>query len=98
MRFGSNDIFRKAFRQYVLKTGFDYYYLHNDKSKVTAYCKNKCDCPCVHGRVRCVCKKSTCNFKACARKMSDDGNFQLKIFVEGHECGWQDVNTKVTSV
>ena len=97
MIFGSNKIFRKAMRQYSIENGGDYYYLHNDKKKVSAYCRKRCKCPMVHGRIRCVCSKVLCAFKVCARKMDSDGSFQLKSFQGKHECGWQHKNTKVTS-
>ena len=96
MIFGSNNIFRKALRQYSIENGGDYYYLHNDKKKVYAYCKKRCQCPFVHARIKCSCKKVLCGFKACARRMSNDGSFQLKSWKE-HDCGWQHDNTKVTS-
>lgn len=98
MKFGSNDVFRKALRQFAVENGFDYYYLHNDKKKISAYCKRKCECPVVHGRVVCTCNTSLCTFKALARKMGSDGTFQLKSFEPGHNCGWRDKNSKVTSV
>lgn len=96
MVFRSNEIFRKALRQFSLENGFDYYYLHNDKYTMSAYCKNKCECPLIRGRKKCVCGKSACGFKELARRMGEDGSFQLKSFDPGHECGWQDRNTKVT--
>ena len=97
LRFGSNEVFREALRQYALENGFDYYYLHNDKSKVSAYCKNRCGCGLKHGRKKCVCKERLCGFKAVARKMGLDGSFQLKQLNPDHSCGWQDRNTKLSS-
>ena len=100
MRFGSNLIFRKALRQFAIENGFNYYYLHNDKKRVSAYCIHKCKCPLKHGRKQCKegCKDNFCGFRAKGRRMKADGSFQMKSFDPKHECGWQHSNSKVTSV
>ena len=40
--FGSNEIFRQALRQWSIENGGDYYYLHNDKTRISVYCKSNC--------------------------------------------------------
>ena len=101
MIFGSHEIFRKALRQFAIENGFDFYYLHNDVNRVSAYCVHKCKCPLVkNGRKLCIpgCKDKLCGFKAKGRIMKCDGSFQMKSFVAKHDCGWQHMNRKVTSV
>ena len=97
MIFCSNGMFRKALRQYAIEQGFDYYYLHNDGKRVSAYCMNKCHCGLKHGRKHCVCNENLCSFKACGKRIGSDTSFQLKSLIFEHSCLWQDKNTKMTS-
>lgn len=89
MKFGTNDVFKRALRQFAIENDFDYYYLHNDNKRVSAYCINKCHCPLKHDRKKCKpgCKEDRCSFKAKARRMRNDGTFQMKSFVPKHYCG-----------
>ena len=100
MKFGSNIIFRKVLRQYAIENGFQYYLLHNDGRRVSAYCSRKCKCPIKRSRKDCKsgCKDNFCGFKAKGRLMGKDGSFQMKAFVPKHTCEWQQNNPLVTSV
>ncbi|KAJ1421768.1 Transposase, MuDR, plant [Sesbania bispinosa] len=42
MKFDSNVSFRKALMEWTFKRGYDIKYNHNDKSRVTAICKDSC--------------------------------------------------------
>ncbi|KAJ1439028.1 Zinc finger, PMZ-type [Sesbania bispinosa] len=42
MKFDSNVSFRKALMEWTIKRGYDIKYIHNDKSRVTATCKDSC--------------------------------------------------------
>ncbi|KAJ1416598.1 Transposase, MuDR, plant [Sesbania bispinosa] len=42
MKFDSNVTFRKALIEWTIKRGYDIKYIHNDKSRVTAICKDGC--------------------------------------------------------
>ncbi|KAJ1417825.1 Transposase, MuDR, plant [Sesbania bispinosa] len=42
MKFDSNVSFRKALMEWTIKRGYDNKYIHNDKSRVTATCKDSC--------------------------------------------------------
>lgn len=53
--FSDNFTFRQALTQLSMDTSGDCYFLHNDKERVTTYCKRKCDCPTVRiGRSVCA--------------------------------------------
>ena len=77
MLFGSNEIFRETLRQFAVQPGFDYYYLHNDSQRVSAYCVKKCKCPLKGVRKVCIqgCTNNLCGFKAKGRVMKCDGSF-----------------------
>ncbi|CAM8907539.1 unnamed protein product [Rhodiola kirilowii] len=97
--FESNSVFRKALIQYSLEHGADYYYLQNNANRVAAYCLNKCNCKKMkYGRKACTCGKILCAWKVSAARMYEDGTFQVKSVGPNHTCGWQRLNTKVTSI
>lgn len=99
LKFPSNKILRKAIRHNSIEQGYNYYFLHNNRSRVSVYCAKRCGCPWKKARIlKCVCKqKSKCKFKIHCRKLKGEESWQIKTYRPDHICGHQHVNPKVTS-
>uniref|UniRef100_A0A803LVZ2 Transposase MuDR plant domain-containing protein n=1 Tax=Chenopodium quinoa TaxID=63459 RepID=A0A803LVZ2_CHEQI len=99
LKFPSNIISRKAIRHHVVENGYNYYFLHNNRSKVTVFCAKRCSCPWKKGRfLMCKCgDKKKCRFKIHSRKLKDEETWQIKKYRPDHICGHQYYNPKVTS-
>ncbi|XP_056687839.1 uncharacterized protein [Spinacia oleracea] len=99
LKFPSNIVLRKSIRFNAIQKGYNYYYLHNIKQRLSIYCANRCKCPWKKARiVSCSCKqKRKCRFKLHARKLKGEDSWQIKSIRAEHICGWQYDNPKVTS-
>ncbi|XP_056688827.1 uncharacterized protein [Spinacia oleracea] len=99
LKFPSNTVLRKAIRYNAIDKGYNYYYLHKNRSRVSVDCANRCGCPVKGGRsVKCVCKqKRKCRFKIHAKKLKGEKSWQIKSIRPEHICGWKFDNPKVTS-
>lgn len=101
LKFPSNVVFRKALRHHAIEKGYDYYYLHNNKSRISVYCSRRCDCPWKRARiVKCTCNsKSKCRFRIHCRKLKGEDTWQIKSLRLKHlkVCSWQNNNSKITS-
>ncbi|XP_048501631.1 uncharacterized protein LOC104904164 [Beta vulgaris subsp. vulgaris] len=99
LKFPSNTIFRKALTHYAIDHGFDYYFLHNNNSRVSAYCAKRCKCPWKKARIlKCKCKSPRkCRFRVHCRKLKGEETWQIKSLRLKHICGWQHQNSKLTS-
>ena len=100
LKFPSIYVFRKALRYHAIECGYNYYYLHNGRSRITVYCYNRCDCLKSKARiVNCVCgKDKRCYFKVHAKKLKDEETFQIRSYIPEHTCGHQHINNKVTAL
>ncbi|XP_057516149.1 uncharacterized protein LOC130797526 [Amaranthus tricolor] len=81
LKFPSTYVFRKALRYHAIECGYNYYYLHNGRNRITVYCYNRCDCVKSKARiVNCVCgKDKKCCFKVHA-DWRENPNWELKAF------------------
>ncbi|XP_021727649.1 uncharacterized protein LOC110694787 [Chenopodium quinoa] len=84
LKFPSNIVFRKALRHHAIKNGYDYYYLHNNRTK--------------RDRVlECKCKdRRKCRFKVYC-KLKDEETWQIKSIRLRHICSHHIHNTKLSS-
>jgi MULE transposase-like protein/MuDR family transposase len=100
LKFPSTYVFRKALRYHAIECGYNYYYLHNGSTRITAFCFNRCNCSKTKGRiVKCVCgKEKKCNFKVHAKKLKDEETLQIRSYFPKHTCGHQHQNNKVTAL
>ncbi|XP_057532847.1 uncharacterized protein LOC130810730 [Amaranthus tricolor] len=78
LKFPSTYVFRKALRYHAIECGYNYYYLHNGRSRISVYCYNRCDCVKSKARiVNCICgKDKKCYFKY----WRENPNWELKAF------------------
>ncbi|KAL2920993.1 Filamentous hemagglutinin [Bienertia sinuspersici] len=103
LKFPDVHVLRKALQRHSIEGKYDYYLLHNNSYRISAYCRYRCDCPwdSVHGIIAgCTCGgKYKCNFRLYARKMKGSSDIQIKTLNLVHDegCVRQDVNLKVTS-
>uniref|UniRef100_A0A803KM67 Transposase MuDR plant domain-containing protein n=1 Tax=Chenopodium quinoa TaxID=63459 RepID=A0A803KM67_CHEQI len=56
LKFPTNKCFRKALQYHAIDHGYDFYFLHNNNQRVSAYCAYKCGCPRKRARIlECKC-------------------------------------------
>lgn len=99
LKFGDNNIFRKALQWNAIELGYNYCFLHNNNTRVYVYCANSFKCPLKRGRLlRCTCKiKRKCKFKVHCMKLKNEQTWQIKSKRPDHICGHQSNNPKCTS-
>ena len=56
LKYPAPDVFRKALQYHVVQEGYDFYFLHNGKNRMTSYCKNRMTA-CCKNRCECEWKK-----------------------------------------
>lgn len=71
LKFPTVEVCRKAIQCHAVENGYDYYFLANDETRVSVYCKNRCDCDWKHSRVvKCTCNnRRKCKFRLHVKKM-----------------------------
>ena len=96
LRFTSVDVLRRALKVHDVENRYDFYYLHNGRSKVTVYCKYKCKCPwdAARGKIRCVCNKSTCPFRLYATSLKNQELIVIRTMNLDHHCSFKGKTTK----
>ncbi|XP_021752928.1 uncharacterized protein LOC110718400 [Chenopodium quinoa] len=100
-RFSDVQTMRKALRQHAIENRYEYYLLHNDSKRLTAYCKRKCKC--VYNKnscriVKCTCSKGVrCRFKFYATRLVKSEAWQIKTLRLKHRCVRSKMNNKVTA-
>ncbi|XP_021730019.1 uncharacterized protein LOC110696989 [Chenopodium quinoa] len=89
-KFLNNKVLRKALKQHAIENGYEYWYLHNDNSKITTQCRRKCKCKWNKKRTRlpmCTCVGgSKCHFKVVARRSVNQDFWQIKSLHLKHKC------------
>ncbi|XP_074288028.1 uncharacterized protein LOC141613187 [Silene latifolia] len=92
---------RLALKQYAIENGDDFFYLHNGRKKLSAYCVNKCDYE--WDNVRSKVKACTCNnpdkclFRVCAAITHSEDAIQIKGMGLEHSCAFSTYTRQVTS-
>ncbi|XP_021727908.1 uncharacterized protein LOC110695023 [Chenopodium quinoa] len=100
-RFSYVQTMRKALRQHAIENRYEYYLLHNDSKRLTAYCKRKCKC--VYNKnscriVKCTCSKGVrCRFKFYEKRLVKSEAWQIKTLRLKHRCVRSKMNNKVTA-
>ncbi|KAL2895353.1 StAR-related lipid transfer protein 8 [Bienertia sinuspersici] len=99
LKFPSNKVFRRALQYDAIEQGYDYYFLHNNNSRVSAYCAHRCGCPWKRARIiQCICKsRRKCRWRIHCRKLKGEASWQIKSARLQHICGHQHKNSKITS-
>ncbi|XP_057247113.1 uncharacterized protein LOC130589662 [Beta vulgaris subsp. vulgaris] len=82
LKFPSNNVLRKAIRYHAVKHGYDYYFLHNNKDRITLYCKYRCNCEWKASK-RNANSKATCAFIAehFIDAFRDDPKMSIQAFI-----------------
>ncbi|XP_021771768.1 uncharacterized protein LOC110735899 [Chenopodium quinoa] len=80
----------KALKQHAIENRYEYWYLHNDSSKITTQCRRRCKCKWNKKRTRlpmCTCVGgSKCHFKVVARRFVNQDFWQIKSLHLKHKC------------
>ncbi|XP_074277285.1 uncharacterized protein LOC141600927 [Silene latifolia] len=101
LKFPSVEIFRKALIHHSVKNGYDFWYSHNGRDRVTAQCYNRCNCEWNKKRSKLgksVCEvDNPCRFYVYARKLRDQETFQIKGLRLKHKCVMSNYNRKIGS-
>ncbi|XP_021773609.1 uncharacterized protein LOC110737579 [Chenopodium quinoa] len=99
--FSNVTILRKALRVHAIENRYEHYFLHNDSSRVTIQCRNRCGCKYQTKTSRmplCTCKGGVkCNFKIHAIKLVRQQTLQIKTMKLQHRCVRSRENKKVTA-
>ncbi|XP_021737519.1 uncharacterized protein LOC110704038 [Chenopodium quinoa] len=89
-KFINNTAVRKALRVHAIENRYEYWYLHNDSSKITIQCRKRCQCKwnakkcslptctCVGGR--------RCHFRVVVRRSVNQDFWQIKRLNLKHNC------------
>ncbi|XP_074266843.1 uncharacterized protein LOC141590130 [Silene latifolia] len=91
LKFPCVEVYRKVVRQHAIENGYEPYFEHNDSTRVTVYCRHRCECPWNAKRSRlpkCTCgAKRKCKFRLYAAKLKGDTTtFQIKTLYLDHIC------------
>ncbi|XP_048501297.1 uncharacterized protein LOC104908753 [Beta vulgaris subsp. vulgaris] len=107
MLFDSSEILRIAIQWHAIQNRYDFYSLHNDGTRISLYCKDRCDCEWDVKKTKlrkdpkliaCPHKGNwKCNFKINARKLPNSGTWQLKSMNMKHDCVRKSLTNKLTS-
>lgn len=101
LKFGSNCEFRKAVQWQAIQRGYNYCFLHNNNSRVSVYCANRCKCQQQQKRGRllgCSCgTRRKCRFKIHCKRLKGEQTWQIRSIRPNHICGHQTINPKCTS-
>lgn len=99
LKFADNNLFRKALQWQAIQRGYNYFFLHNNNSRVSVYCAQRCGCPVQKGRIlKCTCKvKNKCRIKIHCKKLKKEESWQIKSIRPDHICEHQTNNPKLTS-
>ncbi|XP_074282837.1 uncharacterized protein LOC141607385 [Silene latifolia] len=100
LKFCSVEVLRVALRAHAIENRYEYYFLHNGKNIVRAYCKQKCKCPWdkVRSKIRCVCQQFLCPFTLYATTTTTTKEYmEIRTLNLTHTCSFKGVNSKVSS-
>ncbi|XP_048501563.1 uncharacterized protein LOC125497894 [Beta vulgaris subsp. vulgaris] len=99
LKFAYNNLFRKALQWQAIQRGYNCFFLHNNNSRVSIDCAQRCGCPVQKGRIlKCTCKvKNKCRFKIHCKKLKKEESWQIKSIRHDHICEHQTNNPKLTS-
>ncbi|XP_021774681.1 uncharacterized protein LOC110738596 [Chenopodium quinoa] len=101
LRFSNATVLRKALRVHAIQNRYEYYFLHNDSTRITIQCRNRCGCKFDTKTSRmplCICRGGVkCSFKIHATKLKRQQTWQIKTMKLEHKCVRSRENKKVTA-
>ncbi|XP_056695836.1 uncharacterized protein [Spinacia oleracea] len=101
LKFNNVYVLRKALRVHAIEHRYEFYFLHNDGTRITTRCKKRCGCLYNKKRSRlpkCSCEEGVkCFFKIHATKLVKQETWQIKSLILKHLCMRSMVNNNVTS-
>ncbi|XP_021728764.1 uncharacterized protein LOC110695848 [Chenopodium quinoa] len=101
LKFKDATVLRKALRLHAIENRYEFYFLHNDSTRITIQCRNRCGCQFSAKTSRmplCTCVGGVrCNFKVYARNMLRQETWQIRSLRLEHNCMRRKDNCKVTS-
>ncbi|XP_021732050.1 uncharacterized protein LOC110698839 [Chenopodium quinoa] len=89
-KFINSKLLRRALRVHAVENRYEYWYLHNDSSKLTIHCRRRCQCKWNVKKCRlpkCTCVGGRrCHFKVVARRSVNQDFWQIKNVNLKHRC------------
>ncbi|XP_021736239.1 uncharacterized protein LOC110702797 [Chenopodium quinoa] len=89
-KFSNASVLRRALRLHAIQNRYEFYYLHNDSTRVTVQCRYRCGCEFNSYTCRmpaCTCVGGVkCQFKVFASKLVKQQTWQIKTLNLDHSC------------